>query len=58
MPTLIELRAKDLIFRENEAIRLTADIFYLPSFKFLTEKQSLIEETKRKVSIATSEYEG
>jgi hypothetical protein len=30
----------------------------LPSFKFLSEKQSLVEESKRRISIATSEYDG
>lgn len=51
---MVDLRAKDLLIRENDAVKISAEISYLPSFKALAQKHAIIEESKHKMSIATS----
>lgn len=52
--SLIDLPAKDLLLREDAALKIRTEISYLPSFKSLKVKENLIEESRRRISIATS----
>jgi hypothetical protein len=58
-PSIIEIKAKDYILRQNHALKIRAEIAYAPSLQFDREDTEGIEVWKqRKESIATSDYDG
>jgi len=56
--SLIEIKAKDFIYRENCAVRIKAKVSYVPSLDFLKDDNEGMEMWKqRKESVATSDYD-
>jgi hypothetical protein len=55
--SIVEVKAKDFVYRENSAFRIRAKISYVPSLEFLREENEGMESWKqRKESVATSDY--
>lgn len=52
--SLIDLPMKDVLIREDLSLKIRIEISYLPSFQNLKVKENLIEESRRRISIATS----
>ena len=55
---ITDIRAKDFIIKENKSLKINLEINYMPSFISLKISKNIMQENQRKLSQATSDYEG